>query len=950
MNHMTAKILLALITSVAVQAHAQSEPAADSSPYFYSGPCSSQGSWTHAALSQASELKQVINNIKNNPACNALKANIQSGLDALDLNIKEIQNIDKTSSDKTRRLSQLPQEISALRTFSRGSSLFKDNVAQLLMGKSVTLSALSSQTVDRQGDPNTTATSISSLGERAKASTQSGLQLFNSTMQVIQDAQANCLDSVQGPAVAAGMVKILSSFASSGNNGMGTQLALGVQNISQYLSRDAGYIDSLRMLNDREFLSSMSCLMEVTTDGYCSTVDAQYLFQEITNSQSVHVKSFTDAKTGRVEKKIVGENKNFAAKLAAGPLAGYYILSRQVPVVTNWIQKVQYGITPQLPTEASFQTSVSSNVYLHYNLLKTIEGDFNFQRKLMGELTDFKSKQTYVLNLLNNVASTMTTVNPGSENFFLKVSSANEIYFRLLGMPVPDAVLGLNSRENMNFVNNPSGWLTTQYRTLPIFNDPDKLAEIISNNMQVLFGEATSMAISYYNKYFIVDKIQVVNNSLLGLDVNVRDALVNIDQYLANLTVRISKDSTDPTMIASILDTRVRISRILGRYDEIRNYSLQLLKDSANDPTFKNGTDPELNAKLLKIGESLLQEVYTQFMVIEARTGFLSNRMATFVYEDYTISLRHREQFGQYFEDLMLATGYDTLNTMTNMSQTMYSKIKTDLDQAMDIYKKSIDSLESVVSPVYIRNIFDLKLMAMNKEISKTERAELAHAYAYEMGGAQIPGEHSNKFQRFLRGHLKGAWMDFTGRDAQLLGAPGWVGKVVLPFEEMGNWFFGEKASIVDSPVGASDSAKGEMAKLCVQTLAFANLRPFWDLCKGTQLNSPFLKQDVTDADLKSLLNTYLSVNYVNKAYENIEPSKKNITGTDRANNYQARICALRDYHRRNEIARITAAMIDNGDTYAGMKNTSPPPPAVVPSRAATDPVPKGGVVAPEAN
>ena len=129
--------------------------------------------------------------------------------------------------------------------------------------------------------------------------------------------------------------------------------------------------------------------------------------------------------------------------------------------------------------------------------------------------------------------------------------------------------------------------------------------------------------------------------------------------------------------------------------------------------------------RLRQVGDSLLQQVYTEFEILTARTGFLSKRMSSFVFLDYTLSLRNRDEFNQYFDDLMLATGYNSLNTMMNMSQTEFSKVKTDLDQAMNIYKKNIDSLEDVVSEGFIRNIFELKLMSMGKELNEYERTKL---------------------------------------------------------------------------------------------------------------------------------------------------------------------------------------------------------------------------------
>ena len=250
------------------------------------------------------------------------------------------------------------------------------------------------------------------------------------------------------------------------------------------------------------------------------------------------------------------------------------------------------------------------------------------------------------------------------------------------------------------------------------------------------------------------------------------------------------------------------------------------------------------------------------------------------------------------------------------MSQTEFSKVKTDLDQAMNIYKKNIDSLEDVVSEGFIRNIFELKLMSMGKELNEYERTKLVYEYSKKMGLAEIPDEDSNAFQRLVRGKLNSLWMDLTFKDSDVLGAPNLMGKLALPFKQLGNWALGKKGKIVTSPVSEFDTAGGEMAKLCTQTLAFPNLRTYWALCQDSTLISPLMNKNVKDAEVKSVVETYLSVNYVRKAYEHIEQKNKEITGKDRARNYQARICALRDYHRRNEVARISSAMREDGNSY----------------------------------
>lgn len=885
-----------------------------SSPYSFSGPCSSQGSWTRAALSHTNQIKQVIVKLKDNPACSSLQQSLETTLSGMEQQLQEVQSIENQTKGKANNLLSLPGEIGALRTFSKENSLFRNNVIDLLMGKTVTLSALSTQRMSSGGNipGEQMAESLQSLGNRAYIASAQGLKMFNSTIVTMQQAKAGCLDDTTGSSAMAGLVNVLSAFAGSGNSSLNLELARTVQNLGQYLGRNKKYVDALRQINDREFITSMSCLMEITSDGYCSSLDALHLFNEVTSSQHVKIGHIKNEFTGKFEKKIVGLNENFAKKLEKGPLAGYYIISRQVPIVTDWIQKVQYGITPQLPQEADFQIEISTNVYEHYNTMKRIEGKFNFQKRLMGEVKDFRTKQTYVLEMLNYVATFMT--DSKGMNFFTQVKTGNEIYFGLINEPIPEAVLG-RGPQGMQWANDPGGWLKANYRDMAIFADPDKLAETIAERMKEQFDEATRLAIQYYNKYFIVDKVQVVNDSLLGLDANVRDALVNIDNYLENLENRIAKDSKDPTIYGFISDTRGRIGRILARYKDLRDYSLQLVKEAESDPQHKNLDPVDLEKKLRKVGDALLQQVYKEFLVLTARTGFLSNRMASLVFQDYTLSLRKRNHFDQYFEDLMLATGYNTLNLMMNMSQREYSKIKTDLDSATNIYKKDIDILEPIVESTFVRNIFDLYLMSKNVELSEAERLELVYEMSNEMGRAKIPGEDPNAFQRWLGMIFTRLSMDLAANDREYLGAPSFTEKLVMPFSQLGNKILGRRGRIVVSPVSEFQTAAGEMAKLCTQALSFPNLRYYWELCSKSVLYSPLMKENIENKDLKELMETYLSVNFVRKAYEHLDPAQPR-SGLALARNYQAKICALRDYHRRNEIARITSAMREDGDSY----------------------------------
>ncbi len=905
--------LLLLLTTPLAQAQLD-QPGIINTTYAFTGPCNSQGSWTQAALTQTNKIKEVIASLKDNPACQALKTSMNDSLSNIEQNLATIQ---RDGGSAAGRIASLPMEITALRNFSRENSAFKKGVMDILFGKTLEYSALSSQVAVNGGGshPEHTAESMLRLENRVRHASIQGLNMFNTTISSLQQAQAECLDATQGASAISSMVQMLSAFASNGQSHTSPQLAMAVQNLGHFLSRERKYIDALRKLNDREFITSMSCLMEVTSEGYCSALDARYLLQEITNNHRIKVMHIPNKQTGKAEARIVGVSENFAKALKNGPLAGYYILSRQVPIITDWMQKVQFGITPQLPTEANFKNDVAMGVQLHYNARNTIEGAYSMALKLLKDLPDAQSKQTFVFQMIINTANQLVHGNGGTENFFTKVASESEVIFRLLGIPVPTAVLG-EGPEAIQFANNPSGWLQAKYRKLPQFSNPEELAVRVQENMRDIFEQATKIAIAYYNKYFIVDKVQVVNDSLLGLDASVRDALINVDVYLKNLSERIIREKQDATILPSINQTRVRIGRVLARYAEIRKMGVELINLHKTDPDFKTLDDANLDRKLRKLGDDLLYEVYEQFEILLARSGWLSNRMATFVLIDYTMSLRTRDQFDRYLEDMMFATGYSALNMMMGIAQFDFSKSMVDIERSLNIYTTNLAALEGVTEQVFTRHIWDLNLKSRNETLTSQDVFRLSKQEAFNRGYEQVPGESANWFQRLIRGKLTQWWMDFTNKDTISYGTPGFWGKLGNPFVAAFNAILGKKGHIVIYPGNTFNSAKTEMSLLCTQALAFPNLRPYWSLCKSSYLLSPLYQVEVQDSDLRGIMDNYLSVNFVKKAYEHIEPTKASITAYDRGLNTEARICALRDYHRRNEVAKITAAMRDDGDVY----------------------------------
>ena len=86
-------------------------------------------------------------------------------------------------------------------------------------------------------------------------------------------------------------------------------------------------------------MTSVSCLMETTADTYCSVNHAYDLLA--TSKQDLET----------LEKSIDKDDTTV-------PLEGYFLMVREVPIVTEWLQSVLYGVEPRTPHDAKFKETV----------------------------------------------------------------------------------------------------------------------------------------------------------------------------------------------------------------------------------------------------------------------------------------------------------------------------------------------------------------------------------------------------------------------------------------------------------------------------------------------------------------------------------------------------------------------------------------------------------------
>ena len=118
--------------------------------------------------------------------------------------------------------------------------------------------------------------------------------------------------------------------------------------------------------------------------------------------------------------------------------------------------------------------------------------------------------------------------------------------------------------------------------------------------------------------------------------------------------------------------------------------------------------------------------------------------------------------------------------------------------------------------------------------------------------------------------------------------------KSLVPFLDMANprYAYHNRSFAVDDEFG---SAQRVLEQFCVQSLAFSDVRAFFALCKGVTLKSPFSEASQTGLDKQK--RSELEVIYDTKLVENRANASLNLS---------KRICAFRDYNRKNLVMYLT--------------------------------------------
>lgn len=905
--------------------------------YSIKSTCNSSGQFTARALEQTRTLRGVIEKLKNNAACTGMRDSMETSLKSLAENLQTMQ------ASKQMLESEVPQlpltaasgEMQALRSFafnfpagggSAPSFLGPSVMAALSKSamKMQRIDVVAQGTPDLVGDPKKTLTQKQALQilkskNDYRAASMSGLHLVNSTMDSVMKAQEGCLDDNMAAHIGTGMTQMLASFITGSETTMTSSAAASALNkIVTYVSRDKKYIDAIRKLNKVEFQSTLSCLIEMTTEGYCEAQDAQVLLTEVKKDfnfvEKTIVPSEEEKRLGAQTRKVVeAEPKNFKGLISKGPMAGHYLLGNQIPIITDWINKIQFGVEPQLPTEAQFQVDAFKTGLQPFITMKEILGNYNAKMaQLKNPSTSLAAKQNLALEMLFIFSDGFTRgggPNNAVENFFTRVHPDNRMPFALLGIPyesMPDEVF--TAKNNMTMA--PDQYIRLNFQTrMPQFKDPEALVIAIKLNAEDIFKKANYLAEQYFMQFFIPDEVAVVTESMVGMNRgDVRTSLAHVDLYVKDFIERMSAEGGDPAMINIALDLRMRFGKIFARYKQMNEFGLQQVMARK----LGNINEKEFKEKMEGITRDFIQDVYDLFNIKKMRAAWLQNRLMIIIKKDYSMAMQKREFSNKYLQDLLLATGLESLNQLFGLAGINFNTAAVDLAQARDIYWKNLQALQQISQAPMQNYINEFRLRADPNIIDQRDLWKEANKYAYNRFAEKTP-TNTTSYQWWLsaKGAINNlgeglfAGFGFFGKDVEY----GWPKGVT---QELFNT---ERPDLTDTTDGGSQKL---WAKNCLVILGFNDLSPYWYLCKNATFFSEFYDEAKykNQPNVLSFLKNFLSTPFAATAYTQLDPNDKR-PSKDKLNlNRQARICALRDHYRKNYVMQLTAGLQRDNEVY----------------------------------
>jgi len=537
------------------------------SNYDFGGRCTSQGSWTRRALDLNASLTRKLKSLESNEHCQGISKilDLASGENANKFSV----NINNHLQDQRARSAEnVSGALDALSSEITSGQSISNNLYTALVGKTIESTLINS---NNGGQFVENSRNTVNMGINLVESIISEIPKFRRCLFNAPDKTLSIMTSVSG---------LLASFLSSGDAPVG-RTGTVMSGFVKLLQEDF-IAKQISVIDRTSLLSSISCVIESTTANFCKAKDAYEVLDYVQNIEEVRNQSLNEERSS--------------------PLEGYFLLNREVPLISKWLQKVQLGVQPRLFTDGEYKSQIFDNINDLLQDIARLQGSFSdlkdqFENLNLKNSEDaLLAKKAFALNIIEEISGRMHGGygggnKRGDANFFTRVKPSKLIPFFLIGMAdIPDEVSGANKEDYKQI--SWQDWMQNGGRKFrPMFDNPKELIELVERRMGELIQLAQDAGGRYFQQRLIVDIPNLVDQSLEDTQITVFEALKRIYSYLGKMSVRMEENLTkselaktqienwsyltylspaveDLPIYYNIQDTRKKIEKILKLYKQ----------------------------------------------------------------------------------------------------------------------------------------------------------------------------------------------------------------------------------------------------------------------------------------------------------------------------------------------------------------------------------------------
>ncbi len=779
-------------------------------PYTFGTGCSTQGEWTQAALQSLNGLYSVIADLKENPKCKGKESTINGIIRDFESAQKEL-NLSANDENATS-IESLPGEISALTQIgSLGGG--SENINRLLYRRTIKAAAKGaeeashlSEAAEFSPDP---ATAVKALYKRSNRAASYGLEMVSKIFTAIPTLDECIMGQPDiGLSIISAAVKVGGAF---GSNGGGAAHSLGnaIASLGSML-RDRNFTRAMRQIDERKFWNSVSCLLETTAKNYCDVENAQEMLKY---SKENYTRLMKETRTG------------LADPQSDNPLEGYYLLSRELPAISNWLMRLKLGTDPRTTADAALQKEAIEKVNEYWKMKKEVAGVMGSRMLDVMALPDLSARQNGMYGLVRELVEQLTK-NGNAATFIFQTKREALLPYYLIGLDeIPEvARADVRNTRAISWVD----WMEQggeKGSLNPIFNVPTGIARIVSDRLDSLLRASDTNAAAFFRQRLVQDKLDLINKTLTGNNFTVYESFHHVIRYLDRFERRLleSNSDTNLAMLVSIADTRKRLKLILGSYQRImalgRDY-----RDGKIDIT------PD-SADVDRAAKEIIDAVFYNFNVLYQSDVFLTNRLTTYINQDFAILARRGKNLSQHQRDLMfVAQDHLVQKLVSNFGQDQTSALN-DMATAQTINDGALKTFEEVFSDTFL-----LMLEEINEKVHGRSTSPAALQI---LAAKRLEADRSSS-----RNTIKHIPLPFFGFDPM--------------FAQFSKWFrmatVGKELK-KDSPdlyyragnpnrITGGDTANGDYnryrAIVCAHTLAFEQRDRFYPFCKDAVIESAY--------------------------------------------------------------------------------------------------------------